>query len=124
MRNRGHTPVEVTSLLEFRDYDLVVRCLELVLLHVSDFAPECRSWNIEVIALCHHHPDNIYPALAVYDASAANFDDIECFGRRADEWARKQSFGWLLDASAKVNATRWNILREKGRPQSNEEGQA
>lgn len=117
MSDRGCTPVEVISLLEFRDYDLVVRCLELVLLHIADFAPECQSWQIEVIALCHHHPDNIYPALAIYDAGAANFDDIEHFGRRADEWVRKQSVGWLLASSTKVNATRWSVLREKGRAQ-------
>jgi len=124
MSIRGCTPLEVTSLLEFRDYDLVVRCLELVRLHVEDFAPECRSWDIDVIALCHHHPDNIYPALAVYNAGTADFGDIESFGRRADEWARKQSLGWFLDASAKVSATRWNVLKEKVRPQSNEEGPA
>jgi len=120
MNNRGCAPVEVVSLLEFRDYDLVVRCLELIRMHVRDFAPECQAWEIEVIALCHHHPENIYPAFAVYDAGLADFDDIENFGRRADEWVRKQSLGWLLDASAKIDATEWKILREKGRPKSNE----
>ena len=115
MKNRGCTPVEVSSLLEFCDYDLVVRCLELVRLHVPDFAPECQSWKIEVMALCHHHPDNLYPALAVYNAGAADFDDIESFGRKANDWVRRQPLGWLLDASAKVGATRWKILREKGR---------
>jgi len=124
MSNRGHTPVEIVSLLEFRDYNLVVRCLELVRLHVADFAPECQSWKIQVIALCHHHPDNIYPALAVYDAGAADFKDTESFGRRADDWVRKQPFGWFLDASAKVDATAWKVLREKGRPESNEDGSA
>ena len=123
MSNRGCTPVEVNSLLEFRDYDLVVRCLELVRLHAVDFAPECKSWEIEVIALCHHHPNNIYPALAVY-SSGTDFDTIERFGEKADEWVRKQSFGWLLDSSAKVNAKRWSVLCGKGRPQSNEEGLA
>jgi hypothetical protein len=121
MSNRGCTPVEVASLLELRDYDLVVRCLELVRLHVPDFAPECRSWEIKVIAHCHHHPDNIYPALAVY-SGPADFDTIERFGQKANEWARKQSLGWLLDASAKVSATRWNVLKETGRPNSNGEG--
>lgn len=124
MSIRGGTPIEVISLLHFRDYDLVVRCLELVRLHVADFAPECQSWEIQVIALCHHHPNNIYPALAIYDSGAATFDDIERFRQKVDEWARKQPLGWLLDASARVDVTKWNVLREKGRPQSNEDGQA
>ena len=115
MSNRGHTPVEVLSLLEFRDFDLVVRCLELVLLHIADFAPECQSWEIEVIALCHHHPDNVYPALGVFDAGNAEFEEIERLDQRADAWVRERAFGWLLDASAKVEAVSWKALREEGR---------
>jgi len=117
------TPVEIPSLLEMRDYDLVVRCLELVLLHIADFAPECQSWDIKVIALCHHHPNNIYPALAVY-TGATDFEAIERFGKKADEWVRKQSLGWLLVASAKVSATKWNVLKEMGQPKSNGEEEA
>lgn len=116
--------MDVVSVLEFRDFDFVVRCLELVRRHVADFAPECQTWEIEVIAHCHHHPDNVYPAFAVYNAGGAGFDHIESFGRKADEWVRKQPLGWLLDESAKISVTRWNVLKEKGRSQSNEEGLA
>ena len=114
MSDRGYHPAEVVCLLHLRDYELVVKCLELVLLHVSDFAPECQSWEIETIAFCHHHPDNIYPALGVF-SGAEDYDEVERFSHRADEWARKQALGWWLDESSKVSTTSWNVLREKGR---------
>lgn len=116
MIDRGCTPIEIDSLLKFRDHDLVVRCLELVRSHIEDFAPRCCSWDVRIIALGHHNPDNVYPALGVYEANDADFEDIERFGQGADEWVRKQPFGWLLDASIKVDAPAWDILREERLP--------
>jgi hypothetical protein len=118
MKEQGCIPIEVPSLIEFRDYDLVVRCLELVRKHVSDFAPECQSWDIRIIALCHHHPSNIYPALGVYDAGTATYEDIMRFGERADDWVMKQPLGWLLNESAKVDVVPWNVLRSEGQAKS------
>ena len=117
MSKQGHTPVEVLSLLEFQNYDLVVRCLELVRLHIRDFAPQCNAWDVRVIALCHHHPDNIYPAFGVFDAGDADFEEVESFGQQANEWVQKQPFGWLLEASAAVEATLWDTLRAEGSPE-------
>ncbi len=114
MSKQGCTPVEVLSLLEFRNYDLVVRCLKLVHQHVKDFAPECCSWDVRVIAFCHHHPNNVYPAFGVYDAGDADYKKIESFGLKADEWVRKQPFGWLLESSAKLEAISWSELRAEG----------
>jgi hypothetical protein len=119
--HRGCTPVEVLTLLQFRDFNLVVRCLEVVCKHIADFAPECQSWEIQVIPLCHHHPNNIYPALGVYEAGTANIDDIERFGQKADEWVQKQPLGWLLEASAKVDAVTWDVLRGNSRAKSSDD---
>lgn len=115
MDKRGCTPVEIPSLLEFRDCDLIVRCLELVRTRVGDFAPECRFWEIQVIALCHHHPDDVHPALGIYEAANASLYEMEEFGCRADEWVREQTLGWLLEACAKLDAPKWQVLVGDGR---------
>ncbi len=106
--------MEISSLLAFRDYDLVVRCLELVRRHIADFAPECQSWDVRVMALCHHHPDNSYPALAVHDTGCTALEAIEHLGQRADDWARSQPLGWFLEAGTAIEAIKWDALREQG----------
>ena len=116
MSKQSCTPIEVLSLLELRNYDLVGRCLELIRLHIQDFAPQCSAWDVRVIALCHHHPDNIYPAFGVFGAESMDFDEVESFGQQADAWVRKQPFGWLLEASAGIDAVSWDTLREEGSP--------
>lgn len=112
MSSRGCTPVEIPSLLGFRDYDFVVRCLELLRHHIPAFAPECATWEIKVIALCHHHPANRYPAVGVFDCGEADWEMIERFGNAANEWVSSQSLGWLLDASKSVAAASWQELCE------------
>lgn len=110
MSHRGCTPVEIPSLLGFRDYDFVVRCLELLRHHIPAFAPECASWEIKVIAVCHHDPANRYPALGIFDCGEADWETIKRFGNAADQWVRSQSLGWLIDASQSVTAASWQEL--------------
>ncbi|WP_035612086.1 hypothetical protein [Haloferula sp. BvORR071] len=104
MNNQGCTPVEIPSLLGFRDCDFVVRCLELLLRNIPTFAPESETWEFKVIALCHHHPANIYPALGVLDCAGADLVAIDKFGKSADEWVRSRPLGWLIDASKDIPA--------------------
>jgi hypothetical protein len=116
MSARGCTPVEVLSLLHFRDRDLVVRCLELARRNIPSFAPEAQAWEIEIIALCHHHPSNSYPTFALFDCGDAAPETVEKFGEKADQWVREQPLGWLIDASADIAAPSWKDLCYKAQP--------
>jgi hypothetical protein len=69
---------------------------------------------VRIIAVCHHYPENIYPAFGVFDSQDIDIDDIESFGQQADEWVRRQPFGWLLEASERTTAIPWSTLRAGG----------
>lgn len=118
MKSRKCTPLEFPSLLIFCDYDLVVRCIELIRLHVPEFAPSCTGWQTEVITLCHHHPQNIYPALGVFAAGGSDLNAIEHFGQLADAWVKEQKLGWLLQATTTMQAKSWDDLRKLGTDQN------
>jgi hypothetical protein len=105
----GCTPLEVPAVLELRDYDLVVRCLEAVRSHLPAFLPAGARFRVELIALCHHHPDNAYPALGVFGPHTwAEFGAAEA---RINAWVAERGPDWLIAESAGIAAPSWAGLR-------------
>ena len=110
----GCTPLEVLSVLELRDYDLAVRCLEVVRSHLPSILPTGVQYRVEPIALCHHHPDNVYPAFGVFGPHTwAELEDAET---RINAWIAKRGLGWLVAESASIAAPSWASLRSGSVP--------
>jgi hypothetical protein len=110
----GHTPLEVLAVLELRDYDLAVRCLEVVRSHLPSILPTGARYRVEPIALCHHQPDNIYPAFGVFGQHTwVEFEDAEA---RINAWVAERGLGWLVAESASVVAPYWASLRADSVP--------
>ncbi len=105
----GCTPLEVLAVLELRDHDLAVRCLEVVRAHLPAILPAGARYRVEPIALCHHHPDNVYPALGVFGPHTwAEFEDAEA---RITAWVAERGLDWLVAEGAGVAAQSWASLR-------------
>ncbi|MGL4465452.1 MAG: hypothetical protein ACRDD1_00385 [Planctomycetia bacterium] len=105
----GCTPLEVPPVLELRDYDLAVRCLEVVRSHISVILPAGVQYRVEAIALCHHHPDNVYPAFGVFGAE--QMADVEDAETRINVWVAERGLEWLVAESQAVTAPSWASLR-------------
>src|SRR4051812_30362490 len=98
----GCTPLEGLAVLELRDYDLAVRCLEVVRSHLPSILSNGSRYRVELITLCHHHPDNVYPAFGVFGPHTwAEFEDAEA---RINAWVAERGLGWLVAESASVAA--------------------
>lgn len=110
--SRGCTPVDVPSFTALRDHDLEVRCLEVVRLHLPEIAPYAAGWSIEIFALCHHHPLNRYPALAVYDGDERSLDDLR---ERIEHWIAQKTLEAVIAMSARVSAPSWAEVNETNR---------
>jgi hypothetical protein len=105
----GCTPLEVLPVLELRDRDLAVRCLEVIRSHLPSILPAGVRYRVELIALCHHHPDNVYPAFGVFGPHTwAEFEAAEA---RITAWVAERGLDWLVAESAAVAAPSWANLR-------------
>ncbi|VTR99308.1 hypothetical protein [Tuwongella immobilis] len=101
----GCTPLEVLSVLELRDHDLAARCLEVIRLHVAEILPVGTRYRVEVIQVCHHHPQNVYPALGLFGPhTMAEFREAE---QRIAAWVAERGLDWLVAASAGVTTPPW-----------------
>ena len=110
----GHTPLEVLAVLELRDDDLAVRCLEVVRSHLPAILPAGVGYRVELIALCHHHPDNVYPAFGLFGPHTwAEYEDAEA---RVNAWVAERGLGWLVAEAASVAAPSWASIRSRGTP--------
>ena len=110
----GCTPLEVLAVLELRDYDLAVRCLEGVRSHLPSILPAGARYRVEAIPLCHHHPDNVYPAFGVLGPHTwAEFVAAEA---RISAWVAERGLDWLVAESAGVAAPSWASLRAGSAP--------
>ncbi len=105
----GCTPLEVIAILQLRNYEVAVRCLEVVRSHLPSILPAVARYRVELIALCHHHPDNTYPAFGVFGPHTwAEFEDAEA---RINAWVADRGLGWLVAESACVASPSWASLR-------------
>jgi hypothetical protein len=104
----------VLAVLELRDYELAVRCLEEVRSHLPSILPAGAQYRVELIALCHHHPDNVYPAFGLFGPHTwAEFEDAEA---RITAWVAERGIDWLVAESAAVTAPSWASLRSRSAP--------
>lgn len=109
MGSEGCTPIEVGEVLKLRDYDLAVRCLEVIRSHLPSILPEGFRHRVEVIPLCHHHPSNCYPAFGVFgDGQSAEVDVADS---RINAWAAARGLDWLIAESKSVAAPSWDSIR-------------
>lgn len=110
----GCTPLQVLTVLELRDQDLAVRCLAVVQSHLPSILPAGVRYRVELIALCHHHPDNVYPALGVFGPHTwAEFEAAEA---RITAWVAERGLDCLVAESAAVAAPSWASLRAGSAP--------
>ena len=110
----GCTPLEVLAVLDIRGYDLAVRCLEVVRSHLPSILPAGARYCVEPIALCHHHPDNVYPAFGVFGPHTwAEFKDAEA---RITAWVAERGLDWLVAESAGIEAPSWASLQTGNTP--------
>jgi hypothetical protein len=107
----GCTPLEVLAVLELRDYDLAVRCLEVVRSHLPSILPAGFRHRVEVIPLCGHHPANCYPAFGVFgQGQGAEIWDAEA---RINAWVAERGLDWLVSESAHRAAPSWASLQAR-----------
>jgi|SRR5579883_1729992 len=107
----GCTPLEVPAVLQLHDYDLAVRCLEVVRSHLGAILPEGIRYRAEVIPLCHHRPDNCYPAFGVF--GAGRWEEIEDAEARINAWVAGRGVDWLVAQCGAVAAPSWATLRAR-----------
>ncbi len=112
--SEGCTPIEVIALLKLSDFDLVVRCLEVVRSHLPSILPVDLQLRVEVIALCHHHPTNIYPAFGVFGAESMK--QVDGIDARIRAWVEKQGIDWLIVKSRDITVPTWAALKAKRNP--------
>lgn len=112
MREKGCTPLEVHAVLELRDNDLAVRCLTLLQSYLPSILPVGSPCQVELIALCHHHLDNIYPAFGMF--SPHTWEECVDAEKRINAWVAERGISWLVAESEKVEAPTWDSLRATG----------
>ena len=105
----GCTPLEVPAVLHLGDYDLAVRCLEVVRSHLPAILPAGARYRVQVIPLCHHHPANCYPAFGVFGAE--RWAEVEDADARINAWVAGRGLAWLVAESRSVTAPSWDSLR-------------
>lgn len=109
MSQEGHAPLEVLNLLFYEDYDLTVRCLELIRLNLFTEHPNEETYRVKIIALCHHHPDNIYPAFGVFGITTEKeFEEVES---KINTWITERGVDWIILESQKLEAPTWEQIR-------------
>lgn len=108
MNCEGCTPVEVLVILRLRNYDLAIRCLEVVGLNMRSIFPSRTDLSAKVIALCHHSSTNCYPAIGVFGLTAE--DDLEDIEQTINSWAESKTVEWLISSSESVTARSWADL--------------
>jgi hypothetical protein len=109
MDGESCTPLEVPAVLQLRDHDLAVGCLEVIRLHLRSILPEGVWSRVEVIPLCHHHPSNCYPALGVFGAEA--WAEVVDADSRINAWVSSRGLDWLVTQSGALVAPSWDSLR-------------
>ena len=116
MSRQGCTPFEVASVLRLHpDYDLAVRCLEYIRVNFGAVVPGYDHLPVALVALCHHHPANIYPALAVMGTpSDVTPEEIESFGPRIDAWIAAETLPVVIARAREVKAPTWAEVRGAG----------
>ncbi|QVL32232.1 hypothetical protein KIH39_25930 [Telmatocola sphagniphila] len=108
----GCTPLEVLAILSLNDYDLAVRCLEVVKLKLHSILPANIGYRIELIPLCHHQPDNYYPALGVFGPHSLK--DAEMADRLINAWVDQQGIDWLIAQTTSLECPTWESLKNSG----------
>jgi hypothetical protein len=111
MSAEGCTPYEVALVLKSGDYNAAIRCLELIRLRLEEILPEGGRIRCELIALCHHHPANIYPALGFFGEDQPT--DIFDTHTRINAWVEAQGLERLLVESQHLPTPTWQQLRGK-----------
>lgn len=111
MSDEGCTPLEVPAVLRLPDDDLAVRCLEVIRTHMPSILPPGITYRVEVIRLCHHHPENSYPALGVFGAE--RWEDVLDAEERINNWVNDRGLDWLIAQSGCVVAPSWDRLLSK-----------
>ncbi len=97
MNGEGCTPLEVLAVTELKDYDLAVRCLEVIRSYLPSILPEGVRYRVEVVPLCHHHPSNCYPALGVFGAE--RWEEVVEADTRINAWVADRGLDWLVAQS-------------------------
>ncbi|EDY21755.1 hypothetical protein CfE428DRAFT_1000 [Chthoniobacter flavus Ellin428] len=121
MQSGACTPIEVSSVVTLHpDYDLAVRCLEYIRLNFDFIIPEYAGLPVQLLALCHHHPNNLYPTLAT-TATVAEYPDltveeIENFTQRIDAWVKAQTLSSIVSQAQQIAAPSWSQLRDTSSP--------
>ncbi|QJW96987.1 hypothetical protein FTUN_4547 [Frigoriglobus tundricola] len=113
MDSEGCTPLEVLEVLKLRDYNLAVRCLEVIRSLLLSIQPDGFRHRIEVIPLCHHHAANCYPAFGVFGAGQGA--EVDAADARINAWAAERGLDWLVAESRSVAAPSWTDIRAKQR---------
>ncbi len=108
MSEEGCTPVEVPAVLLLPNKDLAVRCLEVVRSHLTSIIPGNMTYRVQVIALCHHHPANRYPAFGIFGAKT--WEEVVDAETRINAWVASRGLPWLIEQSATVEAPTWDSL--------------
>jgi hypothetical protein len=104
----GCTPLEVHEVLKLRDFDVVVRCLEVVRLNLPSILPAGARYRVEVMPMCHHHSDNCYPVFGVFGPHTwAEFELAETL---INDWVTERGMDWLVTESEGVAAPSWGQL--------------
>jgi hypothetical protein len=104
----GCTPIEVPVLGKLHDHDLAVRCLEVVRRQLPDILPESSTWRAAIISLCHHHPENCYPALGIFGSLESSIEHIEA---TVNDWIDAKTLAWIVQESRKVAPRSWKEIR-------------
>ena len=73
--------------------------------------PERARLDVRLLALCHHHPNNIYPALAIVGSEAVypdlEYEEMERFTERIDAWVEERTLPVVIAEAQSVNAPTW-----------------
>jgi hypothetical protein len=109
MSDEGCTPLDVPAVLQIRDYDLAVRCLEVIRSHLPSILPTGIAYRVEVIPHGHHHPTNCYPAFGVFGAE--RFEEVVDAEERINAWVADRGLDWLVAESDGIAAPSWDGLR-------------
>lgn len=108
MNCEGSTPIEVRVILRLRNYDLAIRCLEVVRLNLPFIFPSRTNLSSKVLALCHHSSTNCYPAIGVFGLT--DEDDLDDIEQTINSWAEAKTVEWLISSSESVTAQSWADL--------------
>ena len=100
----------MVAVLELRDYDLAVRCLEVVRSHLAAILPADVQYRVEVIPLCHRHRQ-LLPSLGVF--GAMTWAEVANADVRINDWVADRGLAWLVAESVAIAAPSWANVRAR-----------